>query len=184
MFLQSPRVMSSCSGRAFSVVGGRDISMIDLYAEDTDAAALYIAAEPSIDSYGVSNVKVNRGVFIRSNKNQAINHGSILVYNGQPDEVVESITINNIRSEYTTSSQPWEMGIIMSGSGGVRRMNCEISSRSEVHRRPYTLKVRCQRIGRNELFKTDESYQITLDTQSIGPVLRGMHQLQRLSFKL
>ncbi|KAI2513661.1 polygalacturonase [Fragilaria crotonensis] len=96
--------------------------MNDLYAEDADAAALYIAAEPSINSYGVSNVKVNGGALIRSNKNQAINHGSILVYNGQSNEVVESITINNIRSEYTTTSQPWEMGIIMSGSGGVRRI--------------------------------------------------------------
>ncbi|KAI2497038.1 polygalacturonase [Fragilaria crotonensis] len=122
MFLQSPRVMSCPSGRAFSVVGGRDIIMNDIYAEDTDAAALYIAAEPSINSYGVSNVKVNGGVLIRSNQNQAIGHGSIMVYNGQPYDVIENISVNNIRAENTKNSQPWEMGIIMTGSGGVKRI--------------------------------------------------------------
>ncbi|KAI2513656.1 polygalacturonase [Fragilaria crotonensis] len=96
--------------------------MNDIYAEDTDAAALYIAAEPSINSYGVSNVKVNGGVLIRSNQNQAIGHGSIMVYNGQPYDVIENISVNNIRAENTKNSQPWEMGIIMTGSGGVKRI--------------------------------------------------------------
>lgn len=122
MVLQSPVFKYSSHGRAFSVVGGRDIVMNDLYAADSDAAALYIAAEPSYDTFGVSNVKVNGGLFVRSNRNQAINHGSILVYNGQPLQMIQNITINNIQCQNTKTSQPWEVGILSSGSGGVRRI--------------------------------------------------------------
>ena len=122
MFLQSPKVKFCSTSRAFSVVGCSDIIMNDLHAEDSDAASLYIAAESSVDSYGVSNVKVNGGVLVRSNRNRAVDHGSILVYNGQPSEILEDITINNIRSENTNKMQPWEIGIITAGSGGIRRV--------------------------------------------------------------
>jgi polygalacturonase len=120
MLLQSPVFRFNSHGRAFSVVGGRDIIMNDLYSEDTDAAALYIAAEPSFDTYGVSNVKVNGGVFVRSNNNPAVEHGSILIYNGQPGQTIQNITINNVQSRNTKKSQPWEIGILSGGSGGVR----------------------------------------------------------------
>ena len=124
MVLQSPVFRFSTHGRAFSVVGGRDIVMNDLYAEDSDAAALYIAAEPSFDTLGVSNVKVNGGVFVRSNQDEQIDHGSILVYNGQPNQVIENITINNIRVINTKRTHSWEVGILTAGSkdGSVRRI--------------------------------------------------------------
>lgn len=124
MVLQSPVFRFSTNGRAFSAVGARDIVMNDLYAEDSDAAALYIGAEPSFDTFGVSNVKVNGGVFVRSNQDQQIDHGSILIYNGQPNQVIENITINNVRVMNTKRTHSWEVGIVTAGSkdGSVRRI--------------------------------------------------------------
>ena len=120
MVLQSPRFRLQKIGRGFSVVGSRDIVMNDLYAEDSDAASLYIGCEPYFDTFGVSNVQVNGGLFFRSNKNQEWDRqGSVNIFNGRPEDVIQNVTINNIRSVDTKSNQPSEVGIRSSGSGGV-----------------------------------------------------------------
>ncbi|KAI2497041.1 polygalacturonase [Fragilaria crotonensis] len=120
MVLQSPKFRLQKIGRGFSVVGSRDIVMNDLYAEDSDAASLYVGSEPYFDTFGVSNVQVNGGLFYRSNKNQEWDRqGSVHIFNGRPDEVIRNININNIRSVNTIGNQPHEVGIQSSGSGGV-----------------------------------------------------------------
>ncbi|KAI2513645.1 polygalacturonase [Fragilaria crotonensis] len=96
--LQSPAVRRGTKGLAYAILGSRDIVMNDIYAEDSEMAALYISAESSTNTYSVSNVTVNGGTLVRSSKNLAASHGSIMIYNGRTDEVIET-------SPLTTFSQ-------------------------------------------------------------------------------
>ncbi|KAI2497025.1 polygalacturonase [Fragilaria crotonensis] len=93
--------------------------MNDIYAEDSEMAALYISAENSTNTYSVSNVTVNGGTLVRSSRNLAASHGSIMIYNGRTTEVIRNITINDVQSVNTTKSLPFEVGITSYGSGGV-----------------------------------------------------------------
>ncbi|KAI2497027.1 polygalacturonase [Fragilaria crotonensis] len=158
MILQSPKFRLQKIGRGFSVVGSRDIVMNDLYAEDSDAASLYVGCEPYFDTFGVSNVQVNGGLFYRSNKNQEWDRqGSVHIFNGRPDEVIRNITINNIRSVYTKGNQPHEVGIKSSGSGGV--FGVELRGLYHVWRsikKHFTRNLRRRRIARFNGCRTGE----------------------------
>ncbi|KAI2497029.1 polygalacturonase [Fragilaria crotonensis] len=117
--LQSPAVRRGTKGVAYAILGSRDIVMNDIYAEDSELAALYISAESSTNTYSVSNVTVNGGRLVRSSKNLAASHGSIMIYNGRTSEVIQNITISDVQSVNTTKSLPYEVGIASFGSGGV-----------------------------------------------------------------
>ena len=122
MLLQSPVFLGSDHGRAYSVVGGHDITMNDLYAKESDAAGLYIASEDNYDTMSVRNIRVNGASFIRCNQNDSTHHGSVLIYNGQSDETVEDIRINNLHLVDGNTNIPWQVGLLQRTSGGIDKV--------------------------------------------------------------
>lgn len=117
--VQSPKLYSQTWGRAFTVVGGHDITFSNVYSDGSNGAAILIAAESSYNTYGVKNVKVLGGTLLNSNKSSSIAHGAILVANGQPTQTISAIDIENIIIQNTRGTAPWEAGILSGGGGGI-----------------------------------------------------------------
>ena len=96
-------------GRAFSVVGGKNITYRDVYANGSAGAALYISAEQEFNTFGVSNVLVDGGTLLNSNQQAAttasarpspneprIVHGAVMLYNSQASQTISDVTIRNL----------------------------------------------------------------------------------------
>ncbi len=105
----SPRLEGQKWGRAFSVVGGRNITFRDVYADGSAGAALYISAESEFNTFGVSNVLVDGGTLLNSNQQAAslasarpspdkprVVHGAVMLYNSQATQTISDVTIRNL----------------------------------------------------------------------------------------
>lgn len=103
-------------GRAFAVVGGTDITWNNPSSTDSAAAAMYIAAEPSYNTLPVNNVVVTGGTFVRSNRNSTVDHGAVLVYNGQSGTANTDITMTNLTITNTRGTASRDVGIF-AGTG-------------------------------------------------------------------
>ena len=65
-------------GRAFSVVGGTNITYRNVYAERSSAAAIYIAAEANWHTYPVSNILADGATINYANQTAAVDHGAVM----------------------------------------------------------------------------------------------------------
>jgi hypothetical protein len=108
----SPRFYGQTWGRAFSVVGGTNITYRDIYAANSSAASVYIAAEPSYQTYGNSNVLIDGGTIVNANVTSSVGHGAIMIYNGQSAETNSTITIRNLTIQNTSTAAPNDIRIV------------------------------------------------------------------------
>jgi len=123
--VDNPQFLGQTHGRAYSVVGGYNVTFNNIYAINSDSASLYFAAEGvnNFNTYGSDHVTVNGGTIINANKNAAVQHGAILIYNAQPDQVMSDITVKNLTIQDTRATAGWEAGMInTAGSGGINRI--------------------------------------------------------------
>jgi hypothetical protein len=99
--IDSPRQVGQLWGRGFSVVGGDRITYRNIYSDHSNAAAVYIAAEPSYNTYASSNVLVDGGTIQYANQSATVVHGAVLVYSGQTtlqhDITIQNLTISNTK---------------------------------------------------------------------------------------
>lgn len=110
-------------GRAYAVVGGTDITWNNPSSTDSAAAAMYIAAEPSYNTLPVSNVVVTGGTFVRSNRNSTVDHGAVLVYNGQTGTANTDITMTNLTIINTRGTASRDVGIFASSGASNTRIS-------------------------------------------------------------
>ena len=116
----SPVVDGSSGGRGISVVGGVDITYRDVDVRDTYAAGVYVAAEGSFDTTGVDGVLVEGGTVTGANQGEDIDHGSVLVFNGTDDEVVQDVRVEGLTIEGTRESASREVGLVSDSDDGIQ----------------------------------------------------------------
>ena len=116
ILVESPEFYSNHWGRAYSVVGGSSVTFNNVYAEYSAAAGIYVAAESSFNTYGVNDVTFNGGTLVGVNTNASVDHGAILVFNGQPLEIIEDVTINNINIQNTNTAVSRNVGLLTAAS--------------------------------------------------------------------
>jgi hypothetical protein len=113
----------SDSGRGITVVGGYNVTYTNINVTDSCGAGLYIASEPSYQTYGVSNVTVSNVTMNAVNHCGDVLHGAVLVYNGQPSQTISHIDLENFNITNTDNpaepSETGQVGIRQGGSGGV-----------------------------------------------------------------
>lgn len=103
-------------GRAFSVVGGQNITFRDIESHYSAGAAIYIACEPSFTTYGVDGVLIDGAVLSNSNRQadmvpawrpspteDRIAHGAVILFNGRPAPfAIRNVTMRNVEIIDTT----------------------------------------------------------------------------------
>lgn len=107
--VNNPRLEGQVWGRAFSVVGGYNVTYNNVTATRSAGACIYIAAESEFNSYGVNNVAVNGGTLTGCNQQADVDtadrpspakgrvvHGAVMVYNSQPAEHISNVTMRNL----------------------------------------------------------------------------------------
>jgi hypothetical protein len=117
--INNPKFYGQTWGRAFSVVGGDSIRWNNVYAERSDAAAIYVAAESEWDTWNATNVTFNGATLVNSNTDPAVDHGAVLIYNSQPGTVNTDITLTNVAITGTRSTASRNVGVI--NAGGVNQ---------------------------------------------------------------
>jgi hypothetical protein len=118
----SPSVDGSTGGRGLSVVGGTDVDFTGIDVRNTYGAAVYLAAEGGWNTAGVARVRVSGGSIVNANDDTSIDHGSVLVYNGTPDQAVTDITVTGLAVSGYRATVSRVLGLIASSasSPGIR----------------------------------------------------------------
>ncbi len=121
--IDSPRFYGNMWGRGFTVVGGEDITWRDIYAESSNAAALYIAVEGEPwNTHPTKRVKVLGGELKNSNLSATVDHGALLIYNARPNYAIEDVLIENLKITDTNPKASRQIGILVGNSGGVKNV--------------------------------------------------------------
>ncbi len=121
--IESPRFYGNQWGRGFSVVGGHDIVWRDIYAENSNAAALYIACEGAPwNTAPTRDVRVEGGLIERANTSATVDHGAVLIYNAREGLPIENVTIQNLTIRDTNTRASRQVGILVGTSGGARNI--------------------------------------------------------------
>jgi YVTN family beta-propeller protein/VCBS repeat-containing protein len=117
--INNPVVNGTTWGRGLTVVGGENITYNNVSVSDTDAGGVYVATEPSYNTYSVSNVKVVGGTLINCNTNPEVVHGAVLVWAGNGGTSVKNVTVSDLTIINTPSTATWLLGIIKENGGTV-----------------------------------------------------------------
>ncbi len=120
-----PRVFNQTWGRAFSVVGGTNITYRNVYAERSSAAAIYIAAEANWHTYPVSNILVDGATINYANQTAAVDHGAVMLYNGESGVTNHDITVRNVRITKTRTDASREVAILNDSGAQQSRLTVE-----------------------------------------------------------
>ncbi|MGY1914634.1 right-handed parallel beta-helix repeat-containing protein [Blastococcus sp. SYSU DS0973] len=116
--IASPRVDGTTWGRGISVVGGRDVTLTDVDVRDTAAAGIYIACERGEFRTRVpSGVRVSGGRVSGANQVESVDHGAVLLYNGQGEESLRNVTIDDLRLHDSRDSASRQVGLIADADG-------------------------------------------------------------------
>lgn len=96
-------------GRAFSVVGGQDITFRDIASTASACAAIYVASEAEYATHGVARVVIDGATLADSNPQAAIDasarpspdkprvtQGAVLVYNSMSDNVISDVVLRDV----------------------------------------------------------------------------------------
>lgn len=93
---------NSCVGgkaRGLSVVGGTDVLMIGNRIEASAAAGVYLASEPSYDTYAAKRVQVIANTFIGVNTNKDIYHGGVFIWGRSGSASTKDGTVYSLQNE-------------------------------------------------------------------------------------
>ena len=118
--VESPRVLGTTGGRGLSVVGGDHVRFTDVEVRDTAAAGIYVACERAeFDTWVPSSVSVTGGSVSGANHDPAIDHGALLVYNGQQTEPLRDVAVADLRIAGTRASASRQVGLIADDDGPI-----------------------------------------------------------------
>lgn len=95
--IDSPISSANVGGRAFSVVGGHDISYRNVTATASSSAAVYIATEGApYYTRSTQRITVSGGTLTGSNTDAGVDHGAVVVYAGNESTFVDSVKISDL----------------------------------------------------------------------------------------
>jgi len=95
MLFRGCRVLTG-GARGFSVVGGTDVTWEDCHAQDTAAAAFYVASEPSFATVDVARVTGRRLSSLRANRSATVDHGALFVWAGRAGTSLSEIRVDGL----------------------------------------------------------------------------------------
>lgn len=121
--IDSPQLLGQTWGRAFSVVGGHDITWTNIYADGSSSAGLYIAAEPSYTTYAPYNVTVTGGTLLNSNSNTNVDHGGVLVWSGEAGLTISNISISGLTVTDTRTTASRNIGLSVESGASVSKIS-------------------------------------------------------------
>ncbi len=110
--INNPVVNGTTWGRGVTVVGGENITYHNVTIANTDAAGVYIATEPSYDTYSVAEVQILGGTLVNCNTNPEVVHGGVLLWAGNPDTSISDVRIAGLTVSDTPGSATWILGLI------------------------------------------------------------------------
>jgi Malectin domain/Pectate lyase superfamily protein len=113
----SPRVLGTTWGRGLSVVGGSNITETNIDVENSDAAAVYIAAEGSPwFTAAPRNVTITGGTITNANTDPTIDHGAVLVLAGETGPTPTNVTVSGLTITNTRATASRDIGVITYGT--------------------------------------------------------------------
>ncbi len=116
--VESPRFYGNVWGRALSVVGGENITFRDIYAENSNAASIYVASEGKPwYTFASKKVRFLGGTIKNANQSKTVDHGAVLVYSGRKDYPNENIEIADLKIEGTRATASRQVGVLGEASG-------------------------------------------------------------------
>ena len=118
--INNPVVNGTTWGRGVTVVGGENITYNNVTIANTDAAGVYIATEPSYDTYSVTDVRVVGGTLINCNTNPEVVHGGVLLWAGNPNTSISAVTIAGLTVTDTPGTATWILGLIAENGATLR----------------------------------------------------------------
>ncbi|MDH2414179.1 right-handed parallel beta-helix repeat-containing protein [Nocardioides sp. CER19] len=122
----APHVHGQSHGRGVSVVGGRNVQITDVDIRDSAGAGVYVACERGqFRTYVPSDVSVRGGTIDAANQDPTVDHGSLLVYNGQGLRALHDVTMRNLRIHGTRASASWQVGLIADDDGPLHRITLD-----------------------------------------------------------
>lgn len=111
--IESPRFYGNVWGRAFSVVGGEDITFRNVYAENSNAAAVYVACEGEpYYTFASKRIRVLGGTLKNSNASTTVDHGAVLVYSGRAGYSNDDIEISDMKIINTRPTASRQVGVL------------------------------------------------------------------------
>ncbi len=119
--INNPRLTGQVWGRAFAVVGGTNIAWHNIYAEGSSGASVYIAAEREWNTLNCTNIMVDGGSIVAANRNAAVDHGAVMMYNSAGG-LNSNITIRNLNITDTRADAARQVALIDNG-GSHRRVS-------------------------------------------------------------
>jgi YVTN family beta-propeller protein len=117
--VNNPVVNGTTWGRGVTVVGGDNVTFNNVAVSNTDGGGVYIATEPSYNTYSVSNVKVIGGTLTNCNTNPAVVHGAVLLWAGNSGTSIKNVTLSDLTIINTPGTATWLLGIIKENGGTV-----------------------------------------------------------------
>ncbi len=113
----SPRVLGTGWGRGLSVVGGTNITESNIDVENSDAAAVYIAAEGSPwFTAAPNNVTVTGGTITGANHDITVDHGAVLILAAETGPTPATITVTDLTIINTRPTASRDLGVITYGT--------------------------------------------------------------------
>lgn len=103
-------------GRAYSVVGGEDVTYDRITAEASNAAALYFSTEGApYYTASTRRITVRGAQLLRSNTNAAVDHGAIMIWNGHTGSEITDVVLEDVVIRDTRSTAHRNIGVITEG---------------------------------------------------------------------
>jgi len=111
--ITAPVVRGTTGGRGISVVGGEDITYVDVDVQGSRAAAVYIACEGSpYDTRPTRRVQVLGGTIRDANTDTGIDHGAVLVYSGRDGGDVADVLVTGLQISGTRAGASRHVGVL------------------------------------------------------------------------
>lgn len=112
----SPTVLGTQWARGLSVVGGYDVTFTDIYVQDSNGAAVYVAVEGApYFTRDVAAVTVQGGKLVRSNVDPERDRGAVVVFNGRPTASISGVAISDLTITDTRETASQNISVITQG---------------------------------------------------------------------
>lgn len=114
--VQSPTVSTTSWGRGLSVVGGKDVTYLDVDVDSSSAAAIYVANEGApYYTYSARRISFLGGTITNANTTPEVDHGAVLLHSAQTGHVLTDVIVDGMTISGTRTDAWSQVGIVHYG---------------------------------------------------------------------